>query len=266
MRRLLLIGLVLLAGMHIGCSADSPGNPSFPLTIAAAKAELKQMEALPQPAQRPVVIVGGYADPGIVTSQVAARLREVLSPETRIITIAPGWVSTMDEARRKLLDTVEAECPSEDPVWTAEVDIVAISMGGLVSRYAAMPGEDSRRRLRIARLFTISTPHRGADWAQMPTIEDRVVDMREDSAFLCTLDGAEQCYEVLPYCRLHDWIVGEANTAPPGRTAWWVQNQPLQFGHIDAHKDPRILADISRRLRGEQPYTILPAAELPSSN
>ncbi len=264
MRRLgALVVLLAIAAELTACSADSPANPSFPLTVAAARAELKQMEASPLPASRPIVIVGGYADPGIIVKQLAARLSAVLEPGTKIVTVAPGWVSTMDDARRALLDAVEAEFPSDDPVWTAEVDIVAISMGGLVSRYAAMPGEDSRRRLRIARLMTISTPHRGADWASMPTIEDRVVDMRADSAFLCTLDEAEQCYEVLPYCRLHDWIVGEENAAPPGRTAWWVQNQPFQLGHIDAHKDPRILADISRRLRGEPAYATLPAADLP---
>ncbi len=253
---------VLAAGI-CACSADSPTNPSFPLTVAAARAELKQMEESPRPAQRPVVIVGGYADPGIIVRQVEKRLRAVLAEDTRIVTVAPGWVSTMSEARKRLLDAVEAALPSTDPEWTTEVDVVAVSMGGLVSRYAATPGNDHRRRLRIARLMTISTPHRGADWAAMPTIESRVVDMRSGSAFLCTLDDAEQCYEVLPYCRLHDWIVGCANAAPPGRTAWWVQNQPFQFGHLDAHKDPRILADISRRLRGEEPYATLPAADLP---
>jgi len=262
--RLIVIALGwLIAMMASGCSADSPANPSFSLTVAAARAELKQMEESPRPAQRPVVIVGGYADPGIIVKQLEKRLLAVLAPGTQIITVAPGWTATMADARRKLLDAVEAEFVSTDQEWTAEVDIVAISMGGLVSRYAAMPGDDHRRRLRIARLMTISTPHRGADWAMMPTVEDRVVDMRADSAFLCTLDGAEHCYEVLPYCRLDDWIVGEENAAPPGRTAWWVANQPFQLGHLDAHKDPRILADIARRLRGENCYTTLPAADLP---
>ena len=261
--------LFVLLGMVLnttGCSADSPANPSFALTVAAAKAELKQMEASPLPASRPILVIGGYADPGIVTSQLAAHLREVLTPESKIVVVAPGLTGTMDEARRIVLDAIEKDLPSEDPVWTAEVDVVGVSMGGLVARYAAMPGEDSRKRLKIARLMTISTPHRGADWAMMPTIEDRVVDMRADSAFLCSLDEAEQCFEVLPYCRLNDWIVGCENASPPGRTAWWVQNQPFQFGHLDAHKDPRILADISRRLRGEEAYATVPAAELPSSH
>ncbi len=82
-----------------------------------------------------------------------------------------------------------------------------------------MPGAEGRRRLRIARLMTISTPHRGAAMAALPTIESRVRDMRAGSAFLCALDDCEAGYELVPYCRLNDWIVGEENAAPPGREA-----------------------------------------------
>lgn len=267
MRRVIpMLTCILMAIAVSACSADSPANPSFPLTLAEAHAELAEMREAPSPASRPIVIIGGYADPGIIVSRLAARIREVLAPGATIIAIAPGWVSTMDDARRKVLDAVESELPGEDPVWTAEVDVIGISMGGLVARYAAMPGEDTRRRLRIARLFTIATPHRGADWAELPTIEDRVIDMRAGSAFLCTLDDAEQCFELLPYCRLDDWIVGEENAAPPGRPVWWVPNQPFQLGHIDAPKDPRIIADIARRLRAEPAYATLPAADLPGES
>ncbi|MBX3403729.1 MAG: hypothetical protein KF699_10005 [Phycisphaeraceae bacterium] len=256
--------LVLLLLLYAaGCSADSPANPSFPLTVAAAKAELAQMQESPRPASRPIIIIGGYADPGIIVSQLAAKLRRVLADETPIITVAPGWTWTMEDARRRLLDEVEAELARAEQELNIEIDVVAYSMGGLVARRAAMPDEKDQRRLSIVRLMTIATPHRGADWAQLPTLEDRVVDMRAGSAFLCALDECEQGFEVLPYCRLGDWIVGCENAAPPGRTAWWVPNQPLQFGHLDAHKDPRILADIARRLRGEEPFTTLPAADLP---
>ncbi|MFC1766418.1 esterase/lipase family protein [Planctomycetota bacterium] len=50
---------------------------------------------------------------------------------------------------------------SDDPNQTVQADVIAHSMGGLVSRYAAMevPGKP---RLRIAHLFTIATPHQGA--------------------------------------------------------------------------------------------------------
>lgn len=246
-----------------GCSADSPANPSFPLTVAAARAELAQMEAAPRPALRPIVVVGGYADPGIIVSQLAAKLRRVVGPEKPIILVAPGWTWTMEDARRTLLDRVEMELARTGQDLSAEVDVVAYSMGGLVARCAAMPDGDDPRRLNMVRLMTISTPHRGADWAELPTLDDRVLEMRAGSAFLCSLDACEQHYELLPYCRLDDWIVGCANAAPPGRAAWWVPNQPLQFGHLDAHKDPRILADIARRLRGEDPFTTLPAADLP---
>lgn len=259
----LVFAMLVIAFNVIACSADSPANPSFPLTVAAARAELEQMQESPRPALRPIIIIGGYADPGIIVSQLAAKLRRVLAEETPIITVAPGWTWTMEDARRRLLDKVEQELARTGQDLSIDVDVVGYSMGGLVARCAAMPDEEDPRRLNIVRLMTIATPHQGADWAQLPTLEDRVVDMRAGSAFLCALDECEQCYELLPYCRLNDWIVGCDNAAPPGRTAWWVPNQPLQFGHIDAHKDPRILADIARRLRGEEPFTTLPAAVLP---
>ena len=126
-----------LAAGICACSADSPANPSFALTVSEARAELAEMEGSPRGAVRPVVVVGGYADPGIVTSQLASRLRAVLEPVTPIITVAPGWCGAMEKAREMLLEAVEDALPGGEGEWTAEVDVVAVSMGGLVSRYAA---------------------------------------------------------------------------------------------------------------------------------
>ena len=51
--------------------------------------------------------------------------------------------------------------------------------------------------------------------------------------------------------RRGDWIVGDGNAAPPGREAWWVAARPLQFSHLQAVDDRRILADILRQLDGQ---------------
>jgi hypothetical protein len=64
--------------------------------------------------------------------------------------------------------------------------------------------------------------------------------------------------------RRYDGWVGESNAAPPGwPAAWWVPNQPFQDAHIGCCTDPRIVADIARRLRGETPFTLNPPAPLP---
>ena len=70
-------------------------------------------------------------------------------------------------------------------------------------------------------------------------------------------------YEMHCYVRLDDSVIGAASAAPQGRAAWWVANMPLELSHLGAAEDPRILADIARRLRGETPFTRVPPAPLP---
>jgi hypothetical protein len=90
--------------------------------------------------------------------------------------------------------------------------------------------------------------------------------MRPDSGFLESLDQqlASANYPMIPYARIPDTIVGVVNAAPPGEHAWWLYAQPFSRAHVDAYKDPRIIADIARRLRGETPYTTEPAAPVPT--
>jgi hypothetical protein len=52
------------------------------------------------------------------------------------------------------------------------------------------------------------------------------------------------------YARLNDVIVGATNTAPEGAEPFWVSGSHL-LSHIRGRSDPRIIADIARRLRGE---------------
>jgi hypothetical protein len=43
----------------------------------------------------------------------------------------------------------------------------------------------------------------------------------------------------------------------------WLANPPLTLSHLGAMSDPRILADIGRRLRGEEAFSRLPGSPLP---
>jgi hypothetical protein len=221
---------------------------------------------------RPVVIVGGYADPGITTRAASAMAREIGGD--RVLSVHLWFCGSFDDAREYLIREVDKAFPSKDPQDTTEVDVIAGSMGGLAARYAAMPIEvvaptskgEARRRLRMTRLFTISTPHLGARMADLPQpLDSKVHHMRRGSAFLERLNAAlpAEGYELYPYTRLDDAVVGEENTAPPGFKPWWVATPPLEFSHINSMRDPRILADIARRLRGQKPFTTSPPADLP---
>ena len=250
------------------CScATPPQNPSFPVTFDQASRAVSQMRDDPRPLPRPLVIIGGFMDPNVSPPLFKSYFSQITTDHTKIIPVSVGLFGSFDQCRRAVIEAVDNACPSEDPTWTSEVDVVGASLGGLVARFAASPPPDPAkpRRLRIARLFTISSPHSGATLAQHFGFSDYHRNMRPGSPFLQTLAQADAsaAYELYPYVRLHDELVGEQYAAPPGTTPYWLPNTPLTPAHGGAMMDTRILADISRRLRGEEPFTHPPPAPLP---
>jgi pimeloyl-ACP methyl ester carboxylesterase len=207
---------------------------------------------------RPVIVAGGWNSPGVIVRVVADRLREMTTTPELVHEVSFFSTGTFDTGAARLIEKVEEAAPSDDPSQTVEVDVVAISMGGLVARYAALPEAPGGKRLVIKRLFTVSTPHRGAQMASDFTIDDRVRDMVSGSEFLARLDEAvamgEADYEVVPYARTHDWIVGTKNASWTDGTLHWVPNVPGSPAHFGAATDRRVAADIARRLRGEAAY------------
>lgn len=270
----------------VGCASNDFSNASFSLTESDAKAALDGMHESPKPLKRPVLVLGGFSDPGFSAPLLAGDLRRACGEDVQFIPVSFLFCWTFDDCRDRVIEAVDRAVPTQDPNRTAEVDVVGISMGGLVARYAAAPSETglfNRRRLRVARLFTISSPHRGARAAVLPTFNQLQLDMRVGSPFFQHLEAKESLmcdaardagkkvegdlpYPVYPYVRLHDTMVGVENAAPNGRTPIWVANLPLQDAHFFAPSDPRILADISRRLRGEAPYAHEPAEPPPDVN
>jgi len=248
------------------CTAQ-PQNPSFPVTLDQANHAVSDMRADPQPLPRPLVIIGGFMDPNVSPPLFKSYFSHITTADVIIIPVSVGLCGSFEQCRRKVIEAVDAACPSTDPNWTAQVDVVGASLGGLVARYAAAPSADASkpRRLHIVRLFTISSPHSGATLAQHFGFSDYHRDMRPGSAFLQSLakSDATASYELYPYVHLHDELVGEQYAAPPGTTPFWLPNSPLMPAHGSAMVDPRILGDISRRLRNEEPLTIPPPAPLP---
>jgi hypothetical protein len=149
------------------------------------------------------------------------------------------------------------------------VDVIGISMGGLVSRYAAMPSrlDPDTRQLNIVRLFSLASPQRGAITADELNIGDELMEgMRTDSEFIAWINAADvdRPYPLIPYVRLGDDVVGTANAAPVGEVPWWLPNPALEHAHIGGTLDARFMADIARRLRGEPPFTTPPPAPIPA--
>ncbi len=262
MRRVPLAILPVLLGLLAGCESV-PANPTFPLTASQARRELDAMARHPRPLARPVLMLGGYMDIGLSLVTLERRLRRVTGDE-RFYAITFTDCQTMEECSQHLVRKVQEHLPSRDPRWTTPVDVVAISMGGLVARYAATPGV-TPRQLRIVRLFTICSPHRGAMLADMVNWDMLAWQMKPGSDVVRAVNRPANLrgYPIIPYVWTSDATVGAGNAAPPGQTPWWLPPKPLQNPHLGAMQDVRIAADIARRLRGEKPYTREPPAPLP---
>ena len=275
--RLLAAAAITIPNLITGCaSADKPWNPSFPVTVAQAKEAIREMQANPRPFSRPVVVCAGIFDPGPGVSYTANLLRSMTPDRSQVIEVAFWTTPSFDECRARVIEKLESKWPSTDERRTVDVDVIGVSMGGLVSRYTATP-VDGAKRVAIKRLFTLGSPHHGAAWWDVATWDQRARSMRPGSPFMRRLDEAYADpdpnggggYEVVAYVRLGDMIVGESNAVAPfpepgsGRV-WWVANRPSEFAHMQAFSEPRFLADIARRLRGEEPLTREPPQPLPS--
>lgn len=253
----------MLAGICIAGCAKERVNPSFVLDKRDARRAVQQMEACPRPLERPLVILGGFADPGFHTSSMRSACRKLFSDE-RIIVVNFTGTTNFQQCSGRVVEAVEEAFPSSDPQQTIEVDVVGLSMGGLVARVAAEMEYPEQKRLQIARLFAVSSPLRGAKLARYPLVLTSMHrDMREGSELMVHLNDEAPPYEVFCYTKLNDPIVGEELAAPARQTAWWLDSPSMGNSHFGAMIDPRILADIARRLRGEQPFTTDPPAPLP---
>ena len=260
-------GLLSIPFLFTACAAK-PQNPSFPVTFSQAGKAVDQMRADPKPLSRPLVIIGGFGDLNI-SPPLFKNFFQTISRDSRIITVSVCFCQSFNECRQKVIEQIHKAIPSTDPDFTAEVDVIGASLGGLVARYSAAPSDDPvhPRRLKIARLFSISSPHSGATLANLIAITAYHRDLRPNSPLLQRLaeQDADATYELFPYVRLHDELVGAKNAAPPGVDPFWLPTPPLTLAHLGAIIDTRILADIARRLRGEEPFTRFPATPLPES-
>ncbi|MEM1166200.1 MAG: hypothetical protein AAGI30_07900 [Planctomycetota bacterium] len=190
------------------------------------------MRADPIPLERPLVVFGGWNAAGWAIGADAARLKRHVSTPELVLSTDYFWQQSFEGSRDHAIGVIESRFPSGDPSATVEVDVVGVSMGGVVARFAALPRDDGGKRLRIRRLFTLASPHRGARLADAPLFWDkRVAAMRPGSPELSAIDaawaeGVE--YELVCYTLLSDEMVGEWNTAPVGHPVYWLANRPFQ--------------------------------------
>lgn len=236
-----------------------PDNPDFPVSFEELPDEFERMRSQPTVPVRPLLVLAGYHAWKLSVRSLASRMNALVGgPGDMYHAMAYTLDTDIPTIARKVVAEVERRWPHGEAHRTTEIDVIAVSMGGLVARTAAtLPLENASKRLKIARLFTLATPHRGATLTRMGTFDQAARDMRPGSAFLDRLNAQlpTSKYELICYTRLNDNWVGATNTAPPGREPIWVSGTRL-LSHVTITMEPRIIADIARRLRGESPLSI----------
>lgn len=229
-----------------------PANPHFQLSIENARAERERMRRAPVKLERPVLVLAGYRAWTIMPITLAKSLRTMTgAPKSMFGAVAYPISGSFDHAAKTVLRGAEA-LAGTDGETTGEVDVVAVSMGGLVARYLASPLWKGRR-LKVRRMFTLATPHRGAKLAKVVRPDAAARAMKPGSELLTALNALARDYELICYARLRDWWVGARNCAPPGMEPIWVPTPVLTMAHLLVSTDKRLLVDIARRLRGEEP-------------
>jgi pimeloyl-ACP methyl ester carboxylesterase len=130
--------------------------------------EWRRLRATPAGLSRPLVVFSGWRSPMIAGRTLAAKLRRLTGADSDMVLPVAFWTHWDFEAMiARALERIGRRWPTGregSGGSTLEVDVVGVSMGGLVARAAATPAASRRfgARLAIATLYTLGTPHRGA--------------------------------------------------------------------------------------------------------
>lgn len=230
-------------------------NPDFHLEDAALEADLARMARDRKALERPVVILGGWHSPGVANWSVESVLRPHTSGR------ADDFLSITYPLKMSVGSAAEAAVRAvrEHGLWERELDIVGVSMGGVIARGLAA-GVFGHGEPRVRRIFTIATPHRGAKVARVAMVDRCTWELRPGSKLITGLNQrngrAGEGPELVCYGALRDWWIGARNTAPPWMQPHWIDVPPglgRLCSHFAINHDRRVLVDIARRLRGEEP-------------
>jgi pimeloyl-ACP methyl ester carboxylesterase len=187
----------------------------------------------------PVLFVHGiYCNAG-VWRRLLAHLRREGVPNLFCLNLAPPFAG-VDHFAQQLARRVEEACQA---CGTPQAILVAHSMGGLVARAwcARLNG-----RLRLARLVTIGTPHRGSRLARL--VPGRcAAEMVVGSQWLSQLAADEAQARALPLTCVFSWhdslVAPQDSASLPGSRTLALE----RLGHMQLLLD----AAVHRRVAGE---------------
>lgn len=133
------------------------------------------------------------------------------------------------------------------------VDVVGLSMGGIVAREAARRRHPPR--LCIARLYTLATPHLGARSIAWLVPHHQAQSLLQHGAYLNELndDPDSRSFHIETFSITGDHMVGPHSAHGIGDHHHPWPNVTLNPGHHFVHADPRILMTVVGKLLGHLP-------------
>lgn len=268
-------------------------NPAIRVSPAQVRDELTRLRAQRAELARPLLILNGYRG----FSGLAYSVRDLLVGLTSrrrqdIVVVSYATLGSVPSMTSRILDRarrawgIDAHA-SESP----EIDILGISMGGVLARWVSASASSRREiasrvpvllggkqalaqastklRLDAAHIYTFASPHRGAILADSIAPDPAAKLLRTDSPWLAALHdldatrtGQARRTRVVPYTMLRDGLVGARQTAPLGMDPIWMPG-PRWASHFLAARSEVFLIDVARRLRGETPLLPPEAANPP---
>src|SRR5690349_17675332 len=113
-------------------------NPDFQPPTHGLPEEWRRMRETPIGLARPLLVLAGWRAPRWPSAMLARRLSDLVGgPADRFAAMAFPLCMTFSAAVPRIARLVEERWPSREPDETVEVDVVGISMGGLIARAAA---------------------------------------------------------------------------------------------------------------------------------
>jgi pimeloyl-ACP methyl ester carboxylesterase len=202
--------------------------------------------ALPDDGHRPVLFVHGLA--GHPGNFAGMRTFFRISSRTRTYAIVLPGGDRIPAQATALANALKEICRANSLPETAQVDIVAHSMGGLVSRLML---DDADLRARVHTLVTLGTPHTGT-WAARYASTEQTMDLRPTSEAMRTL--AEQTpWASEGWPRLVNfWSESDMLLLPPSVAVVDGASGVVECpgaSHMSYLLDPRIFAKVFEALR-----------------
>ena len=244
------------AGLR-GAERDAPLAPDD-AEIDAARA---RMLANPSRLERPLLVLAGWRAWPMQTRGLAHTLGELVGDPDRILPVAYPKAGSIEAAAEHAQRALRSRFGR---AALRSIDVVGISMGGLVGRVLARPLDPEAggtngvglEPLPVRRLYTLATPHRGANLAGRVAPDRAARQMKPGSEWLERLNAVlpELRCELVPYAVLNDTWVGATRAAPPGWAPIWTPGAAL-CSHFTVSAHRAIVTDLALRLRGEAPLS-----------